>query len=133
MLNLKSRADSFTEYRKQLFHHSKCSSMLDLPPTSTGIKLHIRRAFFAAKIIATALDSPIPQFNPRDYGFVEVEKRLLPSKEWFTLPDSVTIVCSCGKCARCSCSCRSMEVKCVEFCKCQRGDPADCKNPKKNL
>lgn len=132
VLNPKSEASTFTEYRKEVYHHKKSApSMSDLPPTSLGVRAHISRAYYAAKLVTSALDYPPPVLDPRDYGFVENEDILVPTQVWGSLPSSWTVVCTCGKCARATCLCKKEGVQCVEFCNCQK-TPSQCKNTDKN-
>ena len=65
-----------------------------------------------------------------DYGYIFLNKKLIPDFETEIVPEDFPLPCSCQKCARDNaCPCRKQKIPCCEFCKCQGN--SNCKNPKK--
>lgn len=134
VLKPKIDAKNFSNLRAEIFHHVKGSSHHNLPPTSQGLLPHIKRSFFNAYNIIHALElhqnsENVIALKPEDCGYTHDTEELIPETTWKTLESRWTVVCSCTKCARPTCPCRTAMVKCVNFCHCKKASPDACKNP----
>lgn len=134
VLKPKIDAKNFSNLRAEIFHHVKGSSHHNLPPTSQGLLPHIKRSFFNAYNIMHALElhqdsENVIALKPEDCGYTHDKEHLIPETTWKTLESRWTVVCSCTKCARSTCPCRTAIVKCVNFCHCKKASPDACKNP----
>ena len=127
-----SKAKNFNELRVHIFHHTKSSSLQNLPPTSQGLAPHIERAHFNAYTMMHVLDKQLgirtSVLDPLNSGFIIDNGSLLPLTTWRLLEYSWNVVCHCGKCARISCPCRREKVKCSKFCKCKIMNQCQNKN-----
>lgn len=112
--------------RVKLYHQKKSVTLLDLPPTSHATKGHILRAFFLTYIQINCLGDL--SLVPTEYGFIMQNDSLLPDKLYRSLPENMTIICNCGKCATQMCPCRQDSIRCCVFCKCQTNEKL-CQNP----
>ena len=125
-------ANNFNELRKHMFHHTKSSSLQNLPPTSQGLAPHIERAHYNAYTMMHVLDDFLGIktnfLDPLNSGFVIDNGCLLPLTTWKLLENSWNLVCHCGKCARKTCPCRMEKVRCSKFCKCKILDQCQNKN-----
>ena len=132
---LGTKCVNFNQLRAHQFRYTNGASHQNIPPTSQGLTPHIHRAFFNTYTIIHALDKQlhinISDLCPLDFGFVVMNDALLPSTLWRSLESHWSLVCSCGKCARSICPCRTAMMKCSVFCKCNKADPIDCRNPYK--
>ena len=125
-----SQFKTLDELRYWLYHHSKATSLQDLPPTSREITSHIRRAFYITHMYTTCLETP-SKLDPLQYGYeYSLDGLLLPSNDRKILPDDLILGCKCKKCARQSCECKRNAIPCISFCKCQAVLPEniDCQN-----
>lgn len=134
VLRRASDAKNFSDLRTEIFHCSKDSSHHNLPPTSKGILPHIQRALYNAYNIMHSLrlhlhPGPNVLLRPEEFGYEDNNGLLTPTKSWKTLEAHWSVVCSCAKCARSTCPCRTAKLKCTKFCQCQRASPMVCKNP----
>ena len=133
---LKPRSDAmnFSEFRAEVFHHTKGSSLQNLHPTSQGILPHIKRSFYNAYILMHSLDIHLDEENvvmlkPDDFGYEYDQEDLTPATSWKTLEPYWAVFCTCIKCARSTCPCTMASIKCGHFCQCMRKSPSVCKNP----
>ena len=134
VLKPQSDARNFSEYRSEVFHHTKASSLQNLPPTSQGISPHIKRSLYNAYTMMHCLDIYLDKENvvvlkPDDYGYEYEQEDLIPSTSWKVLEPKWSVCCTCMKCARSTCPCRMASVKCGHFCQCRRKSETVCKNP----
>ena len=97
----------------------KSRSLPELPPTSSCIKQHILRCFFAVRLYTELLN---PTFvNPTLFGwYKDTSGVLLPVKGFHEMPADYFVTCGCQTCSR-RCSCRAKDLPCTEFCKCGDG------------
>jgi hypothetical protein len=111
-----------------MYHQNKNQMIDQLPPTSAATRGQISRSFYFAFNQMNCLTGTI--LDPKMYGFVESEHdgSLMPSPCTRLLPEDLTLSCNCIKCATKKCACRSLEIPCCAFCKCQ-ATSTDCKNP----
>ena len=56
VLKPQSEARNFTEFRAEIFHHSKSSSLHNLHPTSDGMLPHIKRSLYNAYHMIHCID-----------------------------------------------------------------------------
>ena len=134
VLKPQSEARNFSEFRAEMFHHSKGSSLHNLYPTSTGILPHIKRSLYNAYNMMQCLDIQLDKENtvllkPEDHGYEYDQDELIPASSWKTLEPHWLVCCTCTKCSRSSCPCRMAGVKCGHFCHCKKKSLTVCKNP----
>ena len=110
---------TFTELRKEIYHHSKNSIMQQLPPTTIPLQQHLLRAHLATFQMVHLLDHSEALPNPTEFGYIDEDGLLLPSKKLSDVPVALTVTCACGKCARITCSCREEGERCCQFCRCR--------------
>ena len=117
--------------RYEVYHQKSLSLDLEkLPPTSETIRLHIKRAFFQAFLWYYSPVQSSLFLRPEDYGYYLFEEEFLLPRVTSenNLPCDLIMPCNCLKCARQNvCACRSYELPCIPFCKCQPN--TTCKNP----
>lgn len=130
-----STAKTFTEYREETFHFSKCSSLQNLPPTSHELLPHIQHAFYNAYTTMNILSNhfvpgTVETLKPKEYGFKYDNGYLMPTTAWKTLDGTWSVFCSCVKCVRFNnFPCRMAQVISVQFCHCKKASRDVCKNP----
>lgn len=109
------------------YHRMKNLDFMKLPPTSSSLKLHIKRAYLQANRWYTLLEDHVEFHDPTLYGYVEQETGLTPQIITEPLPDDFPYPCSCMTCSRAKvCKCRINLVPCSRFCFC--GNSSSCKN-----
>lgn len=109
------------------YHRMKILDFLKLPPTSSSLKLHIKRAYLQANRWYTILEDHVGFLDPVLYGYEEHDLGLIPQIITQPLPDDFPFPCNCKICFRPrSCKCRINLVPCSRFCVC--GNSANCKN-----
>lgn len=117
---------------KTYYKKAKEINLEKLPPTSSSIGLHIKRAYLQTFIWLHAPFTDDFDINPLNYGYEcndDDEDEIVPKIINNALPEDFPMPCNCGKCARENvCSCRINNLKCCEYCRCQ---PESCKNPTK--
>ena len=102
-----------------------------LPPTSSSIQLHVKRAYLQTYTWLHALFAADLDINPLRYGY-EVEDEDDDCEDTISkvvadvMPEDFLMPCKCVKCARENvCSCRKHGLHCCKYCNCK----ADaCKN-----
>lgn len=134
VLKPQSEAKNFSQLRSEMFHHSKTSSLHNLPPTSKGISSHIKRSLYNAYTMMHCMDIPLDMENtmvlkPEDYGYEYDQGDLIPTTSWRILEPHWSVNCNCTKCARSTCPCKMASVNCGKFCQCKRKPDVVCKNP----
>ena len=120
---------TFDQLRNKIYYRK--SQLLDLeklPPTSTSIMLHIKRAYLQTHVW---LHSPFVAsitIDPLDYGYqLDDEDHLKPIVTDNVLPDDLPQPCKCVKCAKPNvCICRVNGISCSRYCNCRS---EACKNP----
>lgn len=109
------------------YHRMKNLDFMKLPPTSSSLKLHIKRAYLQANRWYTLLDDHVNFHDPLLYGYEEQETGLTPQIITKPLPDDFPYPCSCMTCSRPkTCKCRINLLPCSRFCVC--GKSNNCKN-----
>ena len=110
-------------------HYGNTTSILDLPPTSNSIKLHILRAFYATYEQINLLNAECLKLDPLQFGYVLEDEYLIPKKVAISFPSINELVpnCNCKSCSTKSCHCRSSGLSCISFCICRSNNV--CKNP----
>ena len=133
---LKPQSDTrnFSEFRSEVFHCTKASSLQNLPPTRQGILPHIKCSLYNAYTMMHCLDIHLEKehvvlIKPDDYGFEYEQGDLIPTTSWKILEPKWSVFCTCMKCARSMCPCRMASVKCGHFCQCKRKSDTFCMNP----
>ena len=118
--------ENMDNLRVKLYHQMTSMTLLDLPPTSNATKGHILRSFYSTYIQINCLGDM--SLTPTEYGFVIQDDRLVADKYYRSLPEKMTLICNCGKCATQTCPCRQDIIPCCMFCKCQKNENL-CRNP----
>ena len=131
LLRKGSPCKSLDELRLWLYHHGKNTDIEDLPPTSRSAKGHLLRSYFYTYLQRHCIDDMVVRLDPCEFGFEVTENGLLPQTNLKKYPSDFIGACSCVKCAKSSCTCRTNEVTCCSFCKCRsvKGSVKTCKNP----
>ena len=123
------QCQSMSELRSMMYHQSKMNSLAKLPPTTSVLRGHILRSYFATNMIQTLLSPNSFQIDPKHYGYYEEDNLLLPCTSENNLPHEFVLFCNCHKCATSECKCRQSGVICCRFCHCQNNmNDNDCKN-----
>ena len=92
----KSGAETFDELRFKLYHSNSVKFDLQkLPPTSTSIEKHIKRAYYQCYVWMNAAFLPNIDIDPLEYGYLLKDGKFLPDTECQELPDDFPIPCSC--------------------------------------
>ena len=121
---------TFDQLRNKIYYQK--SQLLDLeklPPTSTSIMLHIKRAYLQTYLW---LHSPFVasiNIDPLDYGYqLDDNDYLNPViTDGNVLPVNLPQPCKCAKCAKPNvCVCRVNGVSCCRYCNC---NSEACQNP----
>ena len=94
------------------------TTLVDLPPTSHSIQIHLRRCHFVVRQGISLIENPIDA-NPADFGWFMEEGYYKPIKNLMQLPNYFYVRCGCT--ARCTgrCKCNRSETVCTEYCKCK--------------
>src|ERR1051325_6624243 len=117
------------DFRFHDYHQKKVVNFERLTPTSTSVRLHIKRAYYQCHRWINALSAE-EQLDPLEYGYIENDGALEPQITSSSILPADFPIPSCIKCYRDStCCCRSNEHSCCVFCKCKSGDI--CNNPYK--
>ena len=122
---------TFNQLRSKVFYKKyKHLDLEKLPPTSSSIRFHIKRAYIQAHVWLHSYFVESIEIDPVEYGYErdETEELLIPIiTPELTVPEELPMPCKCIKCARETvCVCRINAVKCCQYCNCQS---KDCKNP----
>ena len=116
--------------RKTCYKKSTVISIEKLPPTSSSIALHIKRAYLQTYIRLRAPFIKNLEINPMQYEYKvnqDDEDEIVPTAVNHVLPKDFPMPCKCGKCARENvCSCQINDLQCCQYCSCQ---PDSRKNP----
>ena len=64
-----------------------------IPPTNNALDLHLKRSVFQASIWACSNTSTIPDDNPTDHGWKEVDNKLTPIRKNSTCKGRVSDIC----------------------------------------
>ena len=114
-----TKAHTFDELRLEQYLGTKTGKTIgSLPPSSSVIHGHLRRAFFVIRRFMSLLDDSHDKLAPTEYGWIiDADDHLLPDKCLKALPSNITVVCKCaGKCVSKQCPCKRENVRCVMFC-----------------
>ena len=82
---------TMNELRDHLYHHSKCASIEQLPPTSHALKAHILRAYYGTYVLTTIQSDNRTMLNPLLYGYVEEDELLLPDMAFKCVPEEYAV------------------------------------------
>lgn len=124
---------NFDELRYHTYHFGRTAvSLLDLPPSSQSIALHILRAYYATYQQVNILEVNILKLDPTQFGYVLEDNNLLPRKILTLYPpiDELVPNCNCKVCITKHCICKSNGLPCISFCLCRSQN--SCKNPFEN-
>ena len=92
-------------------------ALVQLPPTSSVIHNHIKRAFFVLRNVLNVFNDRSPELNAIDFGWFLEGDTMLPAKGLKPIPDDILVVCKCvGKCDTNRCKCFKVDVPCVVYC-----------------
>ena len=69
-----------------MYHYGNTTSILDLPPTSNSIKLHILRAFYATYEQINLLNAECLKLDPLQFGYVLEDDYLILKKVAISFP-----------------------------------------------
>ena len=106
-----------------------------LPPTSDAAKFHIMQAHYQASVWNQA-HVPLPDLPPvTEMGWIHLNGQLVPRLLSLPpIPESCKEITSCGCTKGClsqRCSCRKVQMECIEVCNCKRN--AACRNIHKDM
>ena len=114
--------DDFDNLQNKTYYKKSTEINIEqLPPTSSSIAFHIKRAYLQIYIWLHAPFMNKLEIDPLQYSY-EIDEddddEIVPTIVDHVLPEDFPMACKCGKCAR--------ELKCCQYCSCQ---PESCKNP----
>lgn len=113
----KTNATTFNELRYESQVRSTVVALDKLPPTSSVIRQHLKRAFFVIRQDITLLKLTRTLLDPIDYRWNIVDNYLLPDKGLNPFSDELAVLCGCsGKCVNPRCSCFKEGRLCVVYC-----------------
>lgn len=110
---------------------NKAAASEKLPPTTSSLRPHIRRAQYAAMVWHRSCCSDPQLPSPTSYGWqLKADTMYIPVK--CMLPPAPAAVvnllqCGCKMGCKSRCSCRTHQLQCTELCKCFNNQPA-CTN-----
>ena len=119
------------DLRDFLYHHLDTKTIEELPATSYSIREHIKRAFYGTYQFVHCLDNYT--LDPAEYGYERIDDRIMPIQSYRSISDDIPLCCTCSKCATKRCSCRSLNVPCISFCKCRPNWPCGNKVASLNI
>ena len=123
----KHECKTFNNLRLKYVTDSTPKSLNSLPPTSSVIHGHIKRAYYVIKKVIHLLKDPNLTLDPFNYGWINDNDMFVPEKCLNPLPQELTIICKCtGKCSSNACSCKKSFQKCVIYC--HKQDVSQCTN-----
>ena len=118
--NSKPNSKTFDQLRVEVLLRTPTPKSINvLPPTSSVLHGHIKRAFYCVRKVLCLLDVSVtrPVTDSTKYGWVKDNDTLLPDKCLKPLPQRMLVVCMCtGTCGSTRCVCKKAGVKCVIFC-----------------
>ena len=105
-------------WNKTYYKKSTKINIEKLPPTSSSIALHIKRAYLQTYIWLHAPFMNNLEIDPLQYGY-EIDEddndEIVPTIVDHVLAEDLPMRCKCGKCARENiCSCQINEWKCCQ-------------------
>ena len=125
---------AMNELRHRLFASKKDTPKIkSLPPTSTALDEHIKRAHLQSLLWKAADLSEPPELDVLMYGWDIVDDTPVPTTGVTTVAPSELmkiIACGCGTetpSSRSNCSCKTAGVSCTTYCKCYAQQ--ECLNP----
>lgn len=130
-----SNIHEFDDLRKKVYYKKATEINIEkLPPTSSSIALHVKRAYLQTYIWLHAPFIFDLDIDPLQYGYKldddyedDDDNGIIPLMAAKVLPEDFPLPCRCTKCARETvCPCRVHELPCCEYCNCK---PESCKNP----
>lgn len=109
------------------YHSMKNLDFRKLPPTSSSLRLHIKRAYLQSYKWFHILGDDRDSLDPSIYGYQENVMGWTPQITTHVLPEDFPHPCSCKKCAKKSiCKCCINLLPCSRFCTC--GNSSECRN-----
>ena len=113
--------ESINEQRKKIFCQRNQNPEV-MPPTQNALFHHYQRALYQASVWASAHLNEINAPDPLQFGWRQLEKRLLPL--WMSIPDvsaacQELIKCGCQKAFGKACTCKKHSLNCTALCKCK--------------
>lgn len=116
---------TFSQLRLEEYTSTKNAKSLDaLPPTSSTIAGHIKRAHCVLRSVFKIID--LQTFEPIDYanhGWVWECGLLLPDPCLNPFPSNKIMTCDCrGKCKNNRCACKKQNENCTIFCHKKKSD-----------
>ena len=107
---------TFDALRLKCVESAKVVGLEQLPPTSSVVRGHIRRAFYDIRNDVTLLDDP-PNIDPIDYSWKDLDGVMVPDKHLKPIPENMLKLCGCeGKCDTKRCNCKKADIQCVVYC-----------------
>lgn len=130
ILKCGSECKSLDQLRVWTYLYGNIISLEYLPPTSRLTRDHILRAAYHTYNSRNCLNSAGTVIQLENFGYVLLDDYLRPTRNVVLYPNEEELVpsCSCGKCARKSCSCFRAGVPCCIFCKCNSVQDVICHN-----
>ena len=110
--------DNFDDLRHKTYYKKSTEISIEkLPPTSSSITLHIKRAYLQTYIWLRAPFINNLEIDPLQYGYEvneDDEDEIVLTVVNHVLPEDFPMPCKCGKCARENvCSCRINDLNAV--------------------
>ena len=126
----KTDCSTFDEYRWEKYHNSnKELNFNQLVCCSSTIQEHIKRAYLQSRIWYQAPTPSVTIFDPLQYGYETTDVGIIPiilpvppRPNYLPPPCKYPTSWISTK----TCTCRHMNVECVLFCGCSKGDK--CRN-----
>lgn len=121
---------TFDHLRRQVYYKKfKELDLEKLPPTSSSIREHIKRAYLQSHVWINSAFVASVTINPLNYGYEQDEtgESIKAKIVEESLPEELPMPCKCNKCAKSNiCICRVNKIACCQYCNCK---PDCCKNP----
>ena len=122
----KPTATTFNQLRLEV-HRKPMPGLHELPPTSSVIQEHIRRAHYVVYNAINLLRDN-PTLEPHECSWIKQDGLLLPDKKLNFLPFRILNLCNCaGKCCTRRCSYKAAELSCILYCH-KKADKSACEN-----
>ena len=128
----KTTTKTFDQLRYEV-HMNAAVPLEKLPPSSSSIQGHIKRASFVIRNVVTLLNAtPNENLNPCNHGWrISADGFMLPQNFLRSLPSNILTKCKCTKkCDTKQCLCRKVNdgVVCTSFCHKKGTDSNLCTN-----
>ena len=129
VLKRNNSSETFNELRYWMYHYGNRKTILDLPPSSDSIRLHILRAFYVTYQQINILKKDCYKLDPLNFGYIFDNDFVVPMKNNALFPpiDELVPNCNCKKCSTKYCACKAAGLSCTSFCICRSHEC--CENP----